>query len=165
MVDAIIGSLAKTVDFLDRLVADVPEELMIAQPHSAVNHPAWVIGHLVYSFQLIGGEMGLPSWLPLGWEQRFGTGSLPSAVRDEYPSKAELLESLADGQRRVCARLVELGERGLAVPLPDERYRHVFPTLGHAVLHVLTSHAAVHVGQVSAWRRVVGLGPLAEIFH
>jgi hypothetical protein len=165
MIDEITGSLTKTLDYLRRLVADVPDELMTAQPFGAANHPAWVIGHLTYSFQLIGGEMGLPPWLPPNWEHQFGTGSLPTDSPDTYPTKPELLHLLADGAWRVCQRLSELGIHALYVPLPDARYRHVFPTLGYAVLHVLTSHAAVHVGQVSVWRRVAGLTPLTEVFH
>jgi hypothetical protein len=55
-------------------------------------------------------------------------------------------------------------EDGLAQPLPDERYRHIFPTIGHALLHILTAHAAVHVGQVSVWRRAFGLPPLSDAF-
>jgi hypothetical protein len=165
MIDETLGSFENTLDFLRRLVADVPEESMTCQPFGATNHPAWTIGHVLYSFQLIAGEMGLEAWLPVAWEKQFGTGSVPSATRADYPSKAELLALLADGERRIRERLVALGESGLAGPLPDVRYRHIFPTLGHAVLHVLTSHAAAHVGQVSVWRRVAGLGPLTEIFH
>jgi hypothetical protein len=164
MIDELIDSCTKVVEFLQRLVIDVPEEMMTRQPHSAVNHPAWVIGHLIYSFQLIGGEMGLSSWLAPNWEQRFGTGSTPADALEAYPSKLELLELLSDAKQRVVRRVVELGIDGLSVPLPDVRHRHVFPTLGHAVLHVLTSHAAVHVGQISVWRRVAGLGPLSEAF-
>ena len=37
----------------------------------------------------------------------------------------------------------------------------MFPTVGHAALHILVSHAASHVGQqLIVWRRVVGLGPM-----
>jgi hypothetical protein len=36
--------------------------------------------------------------------------------------------------------------------------------VGHAVLHALTAHAANHAGQVTVWRRVMGLGVLAEPF-
>jgi hypothetical protein len=108
--------------------------------------------------------MGISPWLPKTWGQQFGTGSVPSDAREDYPTKAELLTLLADGERRVAEQVVKLGESGLAAPLPDVLHRHLFPTLGHAVLHILTSHAAVHVGQVSVWRRVVGLGPLTEMF-
>ena len=55
-----------------------------------------------------------------------------------------------------------LGEAGMSATLPDERYRDVFPTIGHAVVHILTGHAAVHVGQVSVWRRAAGYQPLSE---
>ena len=34
--------------------------------------------------------------------------------------------------------------------------------LGHAVLHILTVHAALHVAQVTVWRRAVELGALVE---
>ena len=42
-------------------------------------------------------------------------------------------------------------------PLPDKRFRDTFPTLGHAVLHILAGHVAVHVGQLGAWRRAMGM--------
>ena len=164
MVDEVIRSFTRTLDFLRRMLADVPETMMTVQPCGAVNHPAWVVGHLTYSCQAIGGELGLEPWLPVNWEQQFGTGSAPVERRDAYPNKPELLAALADAERRITQRIHELGEADLVKPLPDIRCRDEFPTVGHAVLHILTSHAAVHVGQVTVWRRVVGLEPLKEPF-
>jgi hypothetical protein len=164
MVDEILCSYSFTLDYLRRLVADVPEEMMTRQAAGVVNHPSWVIGHLTYSCEAIGEEMGISPWLPTTWKELFGTGSTPVDRADVYPSKDELLGALADGQQRVAKQLVELGEDGLAAPLPDERCREMFPTIGHAALHILTSHAAVHVGQVTVWRRAVGFGPLTKSF-
>lgn len=39
------------------------------------------------------------------------------------------------------------------VVLLDERHRATYPTLAHAVLHVLVGHTAFHVGQLVAWAR------------
>jgi hypothetical protein len=164
MVAEILNSSSLTLDFLRRLVDDVPDELFSKQPPGVPNHPAWVIGHLVYSFQAIGGEMGLKAWLPSEWEQNFGTGSIPNDNRAAYPSKSFLLAALADGQRRITEQLAALGEQGLQKPLPDESHRPLFPTIGHAVLHILTAHAANHVGQITVWRRAIGLGPLEKLF-
>jgi uncharacterized damage-inducible protein DinB len=164
MIDEIERSFSRTLDYLARSVEDVPDDLWTGQPAGAVNHPAWVVGHLVHSCQAIGGEMGIEPWLPADWGERFGTGSAPIADRKRYLSKAELLEALADGQRRITERLTAMGEAGLAEPLPDVRYREMFPTVGHAVLHLLTAHAALHVGQLTVWRRVAGLGPSQEPF-
>lgn len=164
MIDQTLHSYDLTLSFLRRMVADVPDELLSHQSGGAVNHPAWVIGHLVYSCQAIGGEIGLQPWLSADWPERFGTGSVASDDRSLYPSKQALLDALAEGRRKLADRLLAIGNAGLAEPLPDERFRQMFPTLGHAVLHILVSHASVHVGQVTVWRRAVGLGPINATF-
>lgn len=162
MIPEITQSYGMALDYLRRLVDEVPDARMTEQPGPVVNHPAWVIGHLVHSCQAIGGEMGLGPWLARDWASRYGTGSLPTADRAKYPTKNELLEAPADGQRRIFGRIDGIGEAGLAAALPDVRYRETFPTIGHAVLHILMVHTALHVGQITVWRLAVGLGPLSE---
>jgi hypothetical protein len=162
MIAEVFNSYALTLEYLRRLVADVPGEDLARQPNGVANHPAWVIGHLVYSCEAIGGELGLAAWLQDDWSRRFGTGSIPIADRTAYPSKEELLLALSDAETRVSNRLVALGDAGMSAVLPDVRYRETFPTIGHAVVHILTGHAAVHVGQVSVWRRAAGYPMLSE---
>ena len=79
---------------------------------------------------------------------RFGTGSIPTSDRSAYPSKAELLTALEDAKLRIAGRLTALSDPGMGAMLPDERHA-VFPTVGHAVVHILVGHFAVHVGQLS----------------
>jgi hypothetical protein len=162
MIDETLNSCRLTLDYLRRLVADVSDEDFACQPHGMANHPAWIIGHLTFSCQAIGGELGLMPWLPDDWKDRFGTGSQPTADRHVYPTKAELLAALENGRQRLSSRLNALGDAGMAAELPDERYRETFPTLGHAVVHILGGHAAVHVGQLSVWRRAAGYPMLSE---
>jgi hypothetical protein len=52
----------------------------------------------------------------------------------------------------------------MCAPLPDRMHRDKFPTVGHAVVHILTAHTAVHVGQISCWRRIAGFRPLTSEF-
>jgi phosphinothricin acetyltransferase len=159
---AILNSYELHLQHLRRLVADLDDKQMVSQPNNMPNHPAWTIGHLVYSCQTIGGELGLSAWLSDDWEQRFGTGSTPVADAAAYPSKATLLGALGDGKERVVAALVSLGETGLARSLPDVRYRERFPTIGHAVTHILSGHTALHLGQLTVWRWAMGLKVVAE---
>ena len=127
-----------------------------------MNHPAWTIGHLVYSCQQIGGEIGLEPWLGNDWKLQFGTGSTPIADPTAYPDKPTLLLALDEGQRRLSDKLTSTKEGDRAQPLPDVRYRSQFPTLGHAVLDILTAHTAMHVGQITVWRRAMGLAAVQE---
>jgi hypothetical protein len=157
LIDEIANSYSLVVNDLRQLIGDIPEEQMTEQFGGAANHATWTIGHLIHSAQAIGIEMGLSPWLPAWWEIKFGTGSIPCAAKEEYPSKSELLASLQDAQARILDRLRALGEDGLKQPLPDIRHRDTLPTLGHAVAHILCAHTAMHVGQLTVWRRCLRL--------
>ena len=162
MIAEILNSYDLHLTFLRNLVADLDELQMVCQPDNVPNHPAWTIGHLVHSCQQIGGEIGTPPWLPADWEERFGTGSTPVADPKAYPAKDALLSALDEGTERLRAALQAMEELDLKQPLPDVRYRDRFPTLGHAVIHILAGHTALHVGQLVVWRQVMGLGVVPE---
>ena len=57
MVPEILNSLALNLNFVRRMVADLGDGQMVGQVGGVVNHPAWTIGHLAGSFQLMGGEL------------------------------------------------------------------------------------------------------------
>lgn len=162
MIAEILNSFKMNIDYARRLLVDIPEEQMTAQPTDGMNHPAWILGHLTGSFQLIGGEMGVKPWLSQQWLASFQTGSTPAASDSSYPGKDDLVQAFEDAQARLTAALANMESEDLDEPLPDARYRHVFPTLGSAVLHILTTHTAVHLGQLSAWRRAMGLPAVAD---
>src|SRR5262249_26319228 len=98
-----------------------------------MNHPAWVIGHLTYACQLLGGVIGLSAWLPSDWMRRFGTGSVPVANAILYESKNDALSILGDAQSRITQAVEELDDGRLDQPFPVEAYRAVFPTIRHAL--------------------------------
>ena len=152
-----LNSYAVAVDSGRRMLGDLRDDQWVAQPIEGMNHPAWIVGHIAYSCQMIGIEMGLAPWLPEDWADRFGSDQRPVADSERYPLPSELLSAFDDATARVRRRLAEINDADLAGPLPDRRHREAFPTLGHAVLHILTVHTAIHLGQLSAWRHAVGL--------
>lgn len=161
----VLHSFAYCLDYLREQVADVEEADMFAQPNGIMNHPAWVIGHLIFACQLLGGAIGLRKWLPTDWTERFGTGSAPSADSSLYKSKDELLAILRDAQARMTQAVEQLDDARLDEPFPVQAYREVFPTIRHALTQVLVGHTANHIGQVSVWRRAMGLPPMSRSFE
>ena len=153
-----------TIDYANRLIENIHEEQFAAQCNGMHNHPTWILGHLCVSFQAIGGEIGLSEWLPETWPAMFGTGSTPSADASAYPAKSQLQVMFRDSAERIDHAVEGLTENQMSVPLPDEEYRKVLPTLGHALVHILVGHASVHVGQLTAWRAAMGLPRVAERF-
>lgn len=163
MKDEILNSLSLHMKTLHELVGDLDDAQMTQQPAGVPNHPAWTLGHIIFSLQGIGEEIGLEPWLPADWEKRFGTGSTPVADMGTYPTKQESFGTLAEAERRVREWLSAMDQAALSEPLPDERVREILPTLGHVVLHVLVGHTAAHLGQLAVWRRAMGLPPATII--
>jgi hypothetical protein len=161
----ILHSFAYALDFLREQVADVAPADMVAQPHGIMNHPAWVIGHLTWTCQLLGGAIGLPEWLPADWASRFGTGGVPVSDANRYEAKDAALTLLRDAQSRITDAVERLDDARLDEPFPDESYRDVFPTIRHAITQVLVGHTSMHVGQLTVWRRAMRLPPMGRSFE
>ena len=139
------------------LLDDIPDGQMCQQPGSMVNHPAWSLGHITLSLEQGAMAIGMPSSLPEKWRTLFGLGSKPTPNRADYPGKAELVRAYDAQHQRISARLETLSAEELQEPNEGEGARGLLPTVGDALLFVATAHAGVHLGQISAWRRLMGL--------
>src|SRR5215467_4036024 len=136
-IQPVLHSFAYGLDFLREQVADVADADMVAQPNGIRNHPAWVLGHLAFACQLLGGAVGLKPWLPENWGARFGPESNPVADPNVYEPKDKLLTILRDAQSQLTSAIEKLSDQELDVPFPVESYRYVFPTIRHALTQVL----------------------------
>ncbi len=160
MIPELVGSLDRSLEYVRGLVADLSDEEIALQPPGAPNHAAWTLGHVIHSCQEIARELGRKPWLPDDWESRYGYGSFPAAApAAQCPDKTALLEALADAGTRLRSALLATGEDRLKEPLDDEKARAALPTLGDALLQVVSAHTAFHAGQLAAWRRAIGRPP------
>jgi uncharacterized damage-inducible protein DinB len=158
--DAVVSVIMHTRSQTLKLVADLSEEQMCAQPAPKTNHPAWVLGHLLlvdHSFLKTIGGPELPAWLDESFRATYGGKSEPLADRAKYQPKEFYIERLAAVRAHIHARLKTLTDADLAQPHPDPARRERMPTIGHAITFYGTWHEAYHSGQLSAWRRVQGL--------
>lgn len=162
--ETVIHSFAYNLNFLREQVADVASSDMVMQPNGIKNHPSWVLGHLTFSCQAIGGEIGLNPWLPESWSAEFGTGSCPIPDSSSYPVKQQALELLLAAEHKVIGAVEKLTDHQLDQPLPDEGFREILPTVRHAVTQILVAHTANHVGQMTLWRQAMNLQRISRPF-
>ena len=141
------------------MVDDLTPEQMVEQPHGVVNHPAWSLGHLVMTADGLAKLLGLESDVADGWASVFATGGVPSNDPARYPSKGELLDALAAQHARNAAAMERVSPAWFDTPNPNEKRRKRWPTMGDLAVFLMTSHEMLHLGQVAAWRRAMGLGP------
>ena len=158
MLPYVLHVYAMNLGFAKRLVGDLSDDQMCAQPHGVVNHPAWSLGHLAVAADHLATLLGLSSELPAGWEQTFKTGGTPSPDKSVFPSKDEILRVLELEHVRIAKALTTADPAFLAQPHPNEKRRGHFPTVGDFAIFLVTGHEMDHLGQIAAWRRAMGLG-------
>ncbi len=138
------------------LLREIPAEQFDLQPLAGVNTPGWIVGHLALAADWGLAQLDAATLCPPAWEQYFGLGSGPPRPA-QAPERAELTAALARGYDALIT-----AARG-ADPAPLER-PHDFPPLQRGAIrsvadllaHLLTSHPALHVGQLTYWRRAMG---------
>ena len=159
VIDGFLYAWQKNLDYGPKLVADLTEDQMVLQPVSEgtpANHPAWVFSHLnaylpVIEGMILGKEFADPK------EHPFGMLSKPEADRSIYASKDELVEEFVQGHQRVAQIMAGCDDTIFeqAVQLP--RWKELMPTVGIVLPYLMLNHENMHLGQLSAWRRIQGM--------
>ena len=170
-IDNIIKQYNFNLEYAKALVHDLTEEQMAIVPAPGLdNHPAFTLGHLVSGSADLAHDLGEDFEMPSGWAELFvrqgpGDPTKPNLDSKKYPSKKELLTELENQHNKVIRLLLSLEETRLNEPL-KWRFANFMPTLGDVILFMCVNHEAMHLGQLAAWRRSMGLkSGLASVKH
>ena len=160
---------AMTVVYGEGLLKDLKKETFARKPVANgktidCNHPAWVYGHLALYASRVCEWAGIPKGpteIPEGWEALFknGTPSTDDAVGNIFPPMETITSHFINGHKYVLSKLPEIDDAVFAKPNPlTGRMAEMTPSLGGVIAFLMTGHPMSHLGQVSTWRRCMGLG-------
>jgi hypothetical protein len=135
------------------------------------NHAAWVYGHLaLYWPRLIAlaggaggvggaGNTGTPA-VPANFEPLFknGTRCVDDPHGNLYPPMETIIATYLTGYKAAIATVERMSDADLARPNPNAGMADRLPTIGAMANFLLSGHVMSHLGQVSTWRRCMGLG-------
>ena len=158
MIDGLLYGYARNLDYLERLCAGLDDATAISQPVSGMNHASWILSHLniyhsVVAAIIEGGTFPDPK------DDDFGMGSAPASPKVPYRPIAELLQQFRSGHERVASLLVGKDHSVFAEPVMLPRWKERMPTAARALPYLMLVHENQHLGQLSAWRRALGLAP------
>ncbi len=170
-VGSIIAAGAKLAQmYAERLLGGVTQEncARFASPGGVViksNHAAFVFGHLslypIRTMQCLNLPVG-PTQFPASYEAlfKFGVECQDDPDGRIYPPLEELRSLFFDAYKVAIAAIESAADEPFDAVNPAEgRLREVLPTVGAALNFYLIGHVQVHLGQLSAWRRAMGLPP------
>ena len=124
------------------------------------NPPSWIIGHLSIANEFgvasLGGEPELlDQWMPV-----FGPGSPPTG---DHPKKSELIDMFQRSSERFLEAVKNSSDEQFSKDRESPILAKELPKVIDMVGHLLTTHLALHVGQLSGWRRAKGMASILQI--
>jgi hypothetical protein len=156
----VLSGLHLGLGYADALTKTIPADRFAEFPGKDVVCPAFYMGHLaIYPARALDllGRSDLAIANPAGWDERFKAGV--EAKPGDYPSKDAIMAHFMAGYRAVAKALETAPDEAFDRENPAEgRFKEMFPTVGGAVTFLCIGHMQMHLGQVSTWRRVMGLG-------
>lgn len=156
----VIHSFHFGVGFLKSLLDGIDTDKLTHQPAPGMNHPIWIVGHLAVTMGFGASQIGADYKAPEGWDALFNMGSKPVDDPAKYPDLATLLAELDKGVAAVAPYMGSVSDEVLSAEEPDEGFRKMMPTVGDGMTFILNGHFWMHIGQLSTWRRAIGLPPL-----
>ncbi len=160
--ESIVRQFDFNLRYAKALVQDISAEQMTQTPADGLeNHPAWTLGHLVSACALIAEDMGAEFVMPDKWPELFLRNGprdprRPEKDAQKYPSKELLLEELELQHNKVKDLLATLSNAELDKELKWKLSGYM-PTLRDIIAFFCINHEAMHLGQLAAWRRALGL--------
>ena len=174
-----MGTLAQVVtasqmplkSYAEGLLKGVTPDIFARMPTGpdgmiVTNHPAFILGHLsiypAFVMQFCGIEdSGITN--PEGFDALFTHETI---CKDDpegtiYPAMEVVTSHFFTAHEVAFARLAELSDEQLTAPhgLEDE-YFAKWPTRAEVAAFMVGPHPFLHIGQLSTWRRCMGLGPV-----
>ncbi len=156
-------------------LSDIEPERFARLPQGDVgavptNHPAWVYGHLGLYGARLTEQLGQTEQAdaikaPDAWDELFGKGSTcrDDAQGDIYPVMDAIVSQFETSFTAMLAAIEAADDATFAKTNPHEPSRDRFPTVGVLAAFLAGGHPMMHLGQVSAWRRMEGLGSALKI--
>ena len=127
------------------------------------NHPSFVYGHLcLYPAKFLenAGKDASALAMPQRYTDVFNAGveCQDDPTGTIYPPMEEVVANFKRVHAELFKVMLEMTDADFAKPPAHERSRNFLPTLGALGSFYFLAHTMLHLGQVSPWRRCMGLG-------
>ena len=156
--DLLAGPIQFMVGYTDMFMKDIDEAKFADRLGTTINHPAFVLGHCAYyagvCMQMLGGEIEFGEHEAALYEM----GVECSDDASLYPNKADAIAGFNERITMVLEFLKTCDEDIFAKSSEGEWFENYFPTYGGAATFMLVGHICFHLGQISSWRRMAGMG-------
>lgn len=147
-----------TQGYFQLLIDKTPQDLWFKRPAGVGNHAAWQIGHVAVSANNGLKAIGEPSLCDESWDKLYLRGTESQDDVSLYQKPEVIVAKFQEVYTTLTNVCEKLDESVLLADTKIERLVSRFPKQGDFLVFLLTSHLAMHAGQFSTLRKLLGLG-------
>lgn len=148
------------LEYFDKIVADIPQDRLAERPAGNGHPPVWLLGHLAlcaeFGLKIFGTPIEHPQWMEI-----FGPGSSDDVPNAEQYHKEDFVAIIRQGYPRLNEAAKHAHPEAMNQPHGFGLLENTpIETIGEMVAHLMTTHFAIHLAQLSGWRRASGKSAL-----
>ena len=158
----LLNSLGFSMNYARSLLTDITEDQFAHLPMPGFNHPAFCYGHLAcYPNRMLEFLGCQQDQIELPFDADLYKSGVECVEQDgRYASMPVIVDCFFAGHDRLAQVLPTVSPEIFASPTGLEgRMGEIFPRIGDAIDFMSGNHIMMHLGQVSMWRRAMGMGP------
>lgn len=159
----LVPSARTMLGYADRLLEGITQDKFARMPEGVeTNHPAFNFGHLAIYPEPLLRYLGRDD-LAIDESHYANIFGMKCQCKDDpegtiYPHMTEIVERFRTRHAVLLGVLPETDDEVFQQTNPIEGMRERFPSVGALTAFMLGGHAMMHLGQISTWRRCMGLG-------
>jgi hypothetical protein len=144
--------------YLRKIIRNIPEDRLYERQLDYFNSAGWLLGHICVEAEDVFNHLNISyDKLDLNWYAWFknSTGAIESL--DDLPTKQQLLVKLEERYTLLSSLYLNLSDKQRLTDHPSKMLKEVFPNLDSWFAHHLTTHIAIHCGNIVVWKKMIGL--------
>lgn len=144
--------------YLKQLLDNVPEEKLYAKQLNGYNSAGWILGHLCVEAEDVFNYFNIPyQKLDKRWSTWFKNSSGEISTSENLPTKKELLAIFEKRYLLLCDVYESLSSKDRTSRHLSTLLKDKLPDIDSWFAHHLTTHIAIHCGNIVVWKKLIGL--------
>ena len=146
--------------YLNRLVENIPDERLYEKQLEGYNSAGWILGHICIEGEDLIRQLPRKTIfekLDSNWEKWFRNSTGKITTITDLPNKEMLINTLNSRYKLLGAAYADLTIAKRNGNHPSNLLKEVLTTFDAWFAHHLTTHIAMHCGNIVVWKKMIGL--------
>ena len=158
--DTIIDLLNFQLQYLKQLVKNIPNERLYEKQLEGFNSAGWILGHICVEADDVINQLNADKSfdkLDSNWQKWFKNSTGKIEQLEQLPKKEALLNILIQRYNALGSAYANLNTEQRNTGHPSKLLSEVLTTFDSWFAHHLTTHIAMHCGNIVVWKKLIGL--------